>query len=233
MRYVVGLAKALLWLVALLGVLAVGAWQLLKLLFDANGPDLTDTAGLGLYWDVAKLWAVGCGFAVLVRPRSLQWMAGWVLAMLTAFLWPVQAALFAGLAAWRSVGWRRVSTAVAGALLLAGGLGWGVTGYAAEQPWTGRSDAALIGHWRSNHGGTLELRADHTFTASVQDPDHDWASWPGPTSGHWALGGRSSLDLIPDTGYATELDLYGSASPATLCKYMEAVSPCYSALHRS
>ncbi|AUG79988.1 hypothetical protein CFP65_5279 [Kitasatospora sp. MMS16-BH015] len=234
MRQVRGAAKAVLALVAVAGVLAVLAWQLFWFLFDLNGPDFRDTGGAGLYWGVAKGWAVLAGCAALRQlgqEGSLRRMACWVLAMLLMPCWPVQAALVAVLVALRrAAGWRRWSAALAGALLLTGGAGWAATAYAAEQPWPGGPDSTLTGSWLSTRGGRLELRPDHTFTATVRDPDHDWAAWPGTVTGSWTVTADRLL-VLTSAASSVELDPYGSDSPATLCGPIDWESPCASALH--
>ncbi|MER5638734.1 hypothetical protein ABT095_17440 [Kitasatospora sp. NPDC002227] len=234
--------------VTLLGALVVGVAGSLRVVLSLDGQPPADIAGLGLYLDVSVLWAAGSVLAVAARHASARRMAGWVVAMLLALLWPVQAALFAGLAARRAIGWRRVSTAVAGALLLVGGLGWGVTAYAAEQPWTGRSDTELLGTWQAGQGRTLDLHADHTFTAhglTGYTPDTNtvgwWPFWHPDTTGTWELTAgqlvavphQSGLRYGTDADAALSLSPRGWFSPASLClSPADPLQYCVAALHR-
>ncbi|MFD8749557.1 hypothetical protein ACFV0O_01020 [Kitasatospora sp. NPDC059577] len=231
---------------AAVGVSVIVLGALLWALLSWNGPDPTDTDGFGRYLQVAAVWAAGAGIVGLcgaqvrrdVGERSgTAWLAWCDLGMVLALLWPLQVVAVAVLFVVRTAGrarWLRGCAASAGVCLAAVGSAWGVTGYAAEQPWTsdGPADRAVVGTWNGPAGETLVLRADGGFRSTAgAGAGYDWSTGEG----RWRLtdmldpGATLTLDFA--AGGSDELVVYGALSPSTLCQPL-AEEWCRTSLHR-
>lgn len=227
-------------IVGALGLLAlVGFWSL----FNLDSPDLWDTGGYALYLDITVAWAVGSvvlGICRAYMPRwvgvggsPVAWLVGGDLGLLTALFWPLQAfvgALLYALSARRSSRVRRVAAALTGAAVLFSGGMWGVTAYAAEQPWqpTSATGAPYLGIWKTSDGATLDVRPGGVFLAAGFTEQGDEGYWPAQldnAQGSWTLSktsGFQRLALTPDPSdgdaeHDAFLDVYGYFSPSTLC----------------
>ncbi|MFJ5921510.1 hypothetical protein ACIQF6_02760 [Kitasatospora sp. NPDC092948] len=235
---------------ACLGIVVVLGWGLLRLV-DGSGPQPADAAGFDRYLDVTTAWAVGAALTGLVGAglaplrgghSSLAWLARCDLAMLLAFLWPLQALLVAlsfALKARERAQWQRVGAALAGAALLTTGVTWGLACYRAEQRWAppAPSDRALVGTWTGVDGRVLELRPDGQYRTNFigEDPNRIWSSRPPAyLSGHWTLketsdNGRGQSIVLNDS---TTMDVYGASSPSMLCEPVEYYGRCYLSMQR-
>ncbi|GAA3036371.1 hypothetical protein GCM10020229_54690 [Kitasatospora albolonga] len=224
-RFRVGLLTGVLYLEIMLYVLAFGLWSVIEFL----GPyGLRDTWGLYPYvcaslpWVFWLVWA-GIDDAALER-GSVQRLAWTVVAVPLAVLWPLQAGLMAGLHLRRYDGRRRTAVALGGAVLLLAGTPWGALAVGAELPWR-RSDpspSAVLGEWHGSRGELLEVRADGTFTETLQDPK---PGDPASLTGRWELtfhqgSGNQRLHLGVGTSAGTrgylDLEVYGALTPASL-----------------
>ena len=253
-RSSIGLRVAL-TVFGVLGVLGVLAWVWFWAFFNLDGPDPLDTGGAALYLDIAEAWAVGSvalGVCRAYVPRWVgvggspaAWLVGGDLGLVTALLWPLQAfvgALLYTFTARHRSRPRRVVAALIGAAVLFGGGVWGVTAYAAEQPWqpAQAADASYLGVWKAPGGATLDIRPHGVFVAS----GFSTGFWPlqlDDAQGSWSLSqasGLQNLTLTPDPpdGDAEDdasLDIYGQFSPSTLCLDLGPPGDtCDLALHR-
>ncbi|MFF0292285.1 hypothetical protein ACFYST_03115 [Kitasatospora sp. NPDC004614] len=235
---------------ACLGIAGVLLWGAAEALFDRSGPQPADAAGFGLYVDIAMAWAVGTAVTGLVGAtnrsvrgsgNSLAWLAWCDLAMLLAFLWPLQALIVAVLFAVKArerAQWQRAAAALAGATLLATGASWGFACYQAEQRWTpsNPSDQALVGTWTGIGGRVLELQPDGQYRTNFigEDPARVWETRPPVyLSGHWTRTGTSGHGqgqsiVLNDS---ETMDVYGGSSPSMLCEPQE-LDPCYFSMQR-
>jgi len=236
--------------VACLGIVAVLGWTNLRLV-DVEGPQPADAAGFDRYLDVTLLWAVGAAVTGLVgaaraagrrKRNSLAWLAWCDLAMLLAFLWPLQAPVLAlrfARKARERARWQRVGAALAGSALLAAGAAWGFACYRADQRWAppAPSDRALLGTWTGVDGRVLELRPDGEYRTNFigEDPSRIWSARPAAyLSGHWTLRetsdhGRGQSIVLNGS---TTMDVYGASSPSMLCEPVEYYGSCYLSMQR-
>ncbi len=253
----VRIARGAVWFVlsaiACLGIAAILLWSVLWRVIDWSVPQPAD-ARYDLYLNLGLAWAVAMAVAGLVGSsaqtsredgKPLTWLAGCVLGMLLAFVWPLQALVIALLFTAKArnwTQWQRGAAALTGVVVLAAGAMWGNDYYEDGRRWAPNnpSATALIGTWTGASGRVLELQPDGQFLTNFigESPYQDQSSRPPVyLAGEWSLTetsvwGRGQAIVV--NGGVT-FDVYGGSSPTMLCQPEDEPDeqrPCYLSLQR-